>query len=163
MLSDFFHRAKHPVKVHVWAGISWKGRTPIVIFDGILNAVGFITILESALIPFLDDVYPSGHRLMMDNDPKHTSNRVSQYLEEKRINWWHTPAESPDLNPIENMWHELKEYIRREVKPSGKEELIEGIEKFWETVDVAKCQKYIRHLRKVVPKVVECNGGPTGY
>lgn len=58
------------------------------------------------------------------------------------------------------MWHELKEYIRRKVKPSEKEELIEGIKKFWETVVVAK---YVRYLRKVVPKVVECNGVPTGY
>ena len=42
-----------------------------------------------------------------------------------------TPPESPDLNPIENMWHELKEYIRREVKPRTKDELVEGIKEFW--------------------------------
>ena len=158
-----FHRAKHPVKVHVWAGISWKGRTPIVIFDGILNAERYETILEQGLLPFLHDVYPSGHRLMQDNDPKHSSNRVKHFFEEKGVYWWKTPPESPDCNPIENMWHELKEYLRREVKPSRKEELVAGIRKFWETVDVAKCHKYIRHLRKVFPKVIEYNGGPTGY
>jgi transposase len=43
--------------------------------------------------------------------------------------------ESPDLNPIENLWHELKEYLRREVKPSTKKELIDGINQFWHTVD----------------------------
>ena len=74
--SFVFHRAKHPVKGHIWAGISWKGRTPIVIFDGILNAEGYETILEQGLLPFLRDVYPSGHRPMQDNDPKHSSNRV---------------------------------------------------------------------------------------
>ena len=36
------------------------------------------------------------------------------------INWWKTPPESPDFNPIENLWHELKEFIRREVKPKQK-------------------------------------------
>jgi transposase len=61
------------------------------------------------------------------------------------------PAESPDLNPIENLWHELKEYIRREVKPRTKEQLIDGIEAFWTTVSLDKCRKYIRHLRKVIP------------
>ena len=72
-------------------------------------------------------------------------------------------AESPDLNPIENLWHELKEYIRREVKPTSKDDLIDGIKKFWRTVDVTKCTKYIRHLRKVIPKVIDVRGEPTGY
>ena len=71
--------------------------------------------------------------------------------------------ESPDLNPIENLWHELKEYIRRETKPHSKEDLISGIKQFWETVDGEKCRKYIRHLQKVVPKVIELEGAPTGY
>ena len=76
-------------------------------------------------------------------------------MEANGINWWKTPAESPDLNPIENLWHELKEFIRREVKPKTKTELVDGIELFWATVDVDKCTKYIRHLRKVVLKVTE--------
>ena len=71
--------------------------------------------------------------------------------------------ESPDLNPIENLWHELKEYIRRSVKPRTKEELIDGIKEFWSTVDAAKCTKYIRHLRKVIPKVIDVHGDATGY
>ena len=44
-----------------------------------------------------------------------------------------------------------------------KEELIDGIQKFWETVDQAKCEKYIGHLRKVIPKVIELEGSATGY
>lgn len=84
-------------------------------------------------------------------------------MENNNVNWWKTPPESPDLNPIENVWHELKEYLRREVKPTIKSELIDGIQKFWETLGVEKCKKYINHLKKVVPKVIEMNGGPTGY
>ena len=41
--------------------------------------------------------------------------------------------------------------------------LIAGIARFWETVDIAKCKKYIGHLWKVVPKIIECNGQATGY
>ena len=84
-------------------------------------------------------------------------------MEANRINWWKTPAESPDLNPIENLWHELKEFIRREVKPMTKNQLVDGIEKFRATVDVEKCTKYIRHLCKVIPKVIELGGDVTGY
>ena len=122
----------------------------------------YIEILEKTLLPFLKEVYPNGHRFMADNDPKHTSHSARQFLDDNNINWWRTPAESPDMNPIENLWHELKEFIRREVKPRRKE-LVEGILKFWETVDVLKCKKYIRHLRKVIPLTIELKGAATGY
>ena len=72
--------------------------------------------------------------------------------------WWRTPAETPDLNPIEKMWHELKEYSRRVMKLKTKEELVRGIEDCWRTVTVTKCKKYIFHLRKVIPRVIEVEG-----
>ena len=31
-------KPKHPVKVHVWAGISSRGRSPLTIFEGKMNA-----------------------------------------------------------------------------------------------------------------------------
>ena len=95
---------------------------------------------------------------MADNDPKHTSKAAQKFLEEKEVFWWGTPAESPDLNPIENLRHELKDYMCREVKPTTKQELISGIKEFWETVTVEKCAKYIRHLRKVVPQSDQTTG-----
>ena len=162
-LSFHLYRAKHPTKVHVWAGLSMRGRTGICIFEGIMKKELYIQILEQTLLPFIRDVYPEGHRFMADNDPKHTSGAAQQFLDEMGIVWWRTPAESPDINPIENMWHELKEFLRREIKPTTKQELVNGIQKFWRTVDVAKCRKYIRHLRKVIPKIVELQGAATGY
>ena len=44
-------RAKHPVKVHVWAGIGWHGATEICIFDGIMDAAMYVRILQVALLP----------------------------------------------------------------------------------------------------------------
>lgn len=49
------------------------------------------------------------------------------------------------------------------MKPKTKDELIAGIEAFWSTVDVEKCRKYIRHLRKVILKITELEGAATGY
>ena len=64
---------------------------------------------------------------MQDNDPKHTSRIAKDYFEDNSINWWKTPAECPDFNPIENLWHELKEYNWCEEKPKTKQQLVDGI------------------------------------
>ena len=68
-------------------------------------------ILDKTLLPFIAEVYPFGHRFMQDNDPKHTSLHARKFMEEKGVNWWKTPAESPDANPIKNLWHELKKNL----------------------------------------------------
>ena len=49
------------------------------------------------------------------------------------------------------------------MKPKRKEELIQGIRQFWSTVTVAKCEKYIGHLNKVIPAVIEKEGNATDY
>ena len=82
---------------------------------------------------------------MKGDDPKHTS---ADAIEDKGINWWQTPPESPDLIPIRNLWCELKEFIRRVLKPRTRERLIDGIKQLWKTVDVTKCQKI---YWKVIP------------
>jgi transposase len=156
-------RPKYPVKVHVWGGISHQGRTGICILEGRMDAPLYTDILNEALIPFIEKKMPMGHRLMQDNDPKHTSRHAIAFFEDKGINWWKTPPEPPDLNPIENLWHELKEFIRRVVKPKRKEELVKGIRRFRKTVDVEKCRKYIGHLQKVIPLVIERDGNATGF
>ena len=86
-----------------------------------------------------------------------------RFIEENNINYWPTPAESPDLNPIEMIWHELKSYLRRFVKPTNKEQLVNGIQEFWQTVTPEKCQRYIGHLGKVVPEVIRREGRASGY
>ena len=49
------------------------------------------------------------------------------------------------------------------MKPRTKQELVDGILKFWETVSIEKCNRYINHLNKVIPKVIELEGAATGY
>ena len=100
----------------------------------------------------INDMYPDSHRLMKDNDPKHTSHLANDYFRDNDINWWKTPLESPDCNPIENPWHEMKVYLRREMKLKVKQELKDGIQEFWPTVNIPKCTKYICQLRKVIPE-----------
>ena len=96
---------------------------------------------------------------MQDNAPKHTL-ATARFFSEEGINWRKTPPKLPDANPIENRWHELKEYIRREIKPSTKG----GAHHWdWDTVSVEKCNKYINHLRKVFSRIIHLDGAATGY
>ena len=68
----------------------------------------------------IEKLYPNGHRFIQDNDPKHKFAKAQEFFIDHGVNWWHTPPESPDCNPIESKWHEMKEHLRREVKPQRK-------------------------------------------
>jgi len=152
------------VKIHVWGGISKRGATKIVMFTGIMDASRLTQILEVGLLPFIQEVYPENHRLYQDNDPKHTSELVSNFLEENGVVWWPSPPESPDLNPIENIWGSLKQYLRNSYKPRNLDELKQGIQQFWNSLTPEVCQRYISHIaNKVIPKVIQVNGEPSGY
>ena len=148
--------------VNVWAGISRRGATKVV-FTGTLTATRYVDILEMSLVPFLNKHYTDGHRFQQDNDPKHTSRYAQWWIAENNINWFKTPASSPDLNPIELIWHTLKEYLRTVYKPKNLTDLKTGIKTFCSTVIPEECCKYINHLKKVIPKVIEVQGGPIGY
>ena len=78
---SFLSRPKHPLKVHVWAGISLRGPTKICIFDGTMDAVLYVDILRTTLLPFIAQKYPEGHRFMQDNDLKHTSGLATDFLQ----------------------------------------------------------------------------------
>lgn len=156
-------RPKHPAKIHIWGGISMRGTTRLVMFTGNMNAVRFGKIIEAALVPFVRTCYPDGHRLQQDNDPKHSSKHVKRLFKFHGIYWWKTPPESPDLNPVENCWGSLKQFLRTTYKPTNLQELMDGIEEFWASLTPDICKKYIGHLHKVMPKVIEVNGNPSGY
>ena len=72
-----------------------------------MTAPRYGDILSASLVPFLRQVYPDGHRLYQNNDLKHTSRYIQAFFKENSINWWKSPTESPDLNPIKKVWGSL--------------------------------------------------------
>ncbi|VDI49592.1 Hypothetical predicted protein [Mytilus galloprovincialis] len=157
-------KPKHPLKVHVWAGISKRGATPILIFDGIMNGQFFTDhILRDTFLPYVRRKFPDQHRFQMDNDPKHRSKVSKDFMTANGINWWDVwPSESADLNPIEMVWSQLKRHLST-INMTTKEELVNNIRLFWSTyMTKLQCTTYIDHVYKVVPVCILMKGQATG-
>ena len=153
-------KPKHPLKVYVWGGISKRGATSCVIFTDIMDAERYTRILAAGLLPFVCSKFPDGnYRLQQDNDPKHTSRIAREFFNQNHINWWKTPAESPDFNPIERVWNQLKQFLTHTVRPTNKQELVNGIKLFWSMkLTIEQCVRYINHLHRVIPVIINKDG-----
>ena len=127
------------MKVHIWAGISLKGSTRVCIFEGNTDAETYFKILDGTL-PFLRDVFPEGYcRFMQDNNPKHTSRRAEEFFLSHVFTGGKHLQSHQTATFLKTCGMSSKEFLRREVKPQTKDELMQGILRFWDTVDIAKC------------------------
>lgn len=129
----------------MWTGISKIGATHIVMFSGIMNTTKYGDILSASLVPFIGENYSNGNRLF-DNDPKHTSKYIQNFFQKHNINWWRSPAESLDLNPIELVRGSVKTFIHDKLKPRTPPQLKEAIAQPWRKMTRETCTKYVDHL-----------------
>ena len=136
----------------------------MVVFQGRLNGPGFRDACDRFLLPFIREKYPEFHQLHMDNAPSHAAVATTAYLEESGVFHFKTPAQSPDLNAIELVWHDLKKFIKEVIKPTTSAQLLQGILTFWDTiVDVEYCNSKIDHVQyRVIDEILRLKGKPTG-
>ena len=100
-----------------------------------------------------------------DGDPKHTSFFTKNWLTKNKIRYiqdW--PANSPDLNPIEHLWHHLKLRLSKyDRKPKNLDELWERVDVEWNKFTKDDMQKYYKALPKRIQEVIEAKGGYTKH
>jgi transposase len=113
---------------------------------------------------------PSGLRLggrgfvfQQDNDPKHTSALVKNYLNKKEtdgtlcvIQDW--PSQSPDINAIELVWEEMDREVQKR-KPTNEAALLQVINEVWENIQPEVLQKLIDRLPRVMKAIIQAKGG----
>ncbi|CAF0894361.1 unnamed protein product [Brachionus calyciflorus] len=92
--------------------------------------------------------YDLEFKLHQDNDPKHNSFLCRSFLNLNNIDWIKSPPKSPDLNPIELVWNELKDFVRKKMIGTGTDAST-AIREFEKLMTPEKCMRYINHLKKV--------------
>ena len=97
-MSNIEAKSQTPSKIsHLGRYIYERSNKVDNVFKGNMNAIKYGKIVEAGLVPFITTVYPDGHRLQQDNNPKHRSNHIKRLFKFHYIYWWKTPAKSPEL------------------------------------------------------------------
>jgi transposase len=166
------HKAmvKHPYKIHAWGAFSVKGPIGFFLFTDIMDGALYRKILTENLFDNANNVMGNRWIFQQDNDPKHTARDTKKLLAQlcpKMLDW---PSNSPDLNPIENLWQILKGRVEKQVnkvltkkKPVTAESFREIIQKEWEGIDKKIFVNLIHSMPSRLNEVIEKNGNKISY
>jgi transposase len=150
----------------MWGCMTSKGVGFSCKIDGTMNSKLYTNILSDELELTLE-YYQMDHSdiiFQQDNDPKHTSKRAKEWFQEHEIKVLPWPPQSPDLNPIEHLWHHLKRRLSGyENEPKSMSELWERVEREWNEIPLELCVNLIESMPNRVAAVIKSKGGHTKY
>ena len=154
---------KHPDKVHMWGCFSAHGMGDLYMFEENLDGPLMVRILKQCLLRSAQRLFPPGQWFFQqDNDPKHKSKLVQKWLQTSGIDVMDWPSYSPDLNPIENLWADVKRRAEMD-NPQDVESLRNALQKAWDETDMRLIKKLIESMPRRLKRVREQAGWMTGY
>ena len=99
---------------------------------------------------------------MQDHAPCHKAKVVMSYLSEQDFEIMDWPPQSPDSNPIENLWKTLAVKVM-ERNPTTTEDLWVKLQEEWSKISIEDCQELIRSCSRRCAAVIEIKGSFTKY
>jgi len=147
----------------LWGCLCSKGVGAGRLFLGELNSQLYRDILEHNLKPTYQRFYPRGlWRFLQDNASPHYTAAVNTWMHNHGVHIMEFPPYSPDLNPIENLWHVLKHRVEHR-NPRTAEELKQIIGEEYEAVSESECAKLMRSMPARLQQCIEFEGHKTKY
>lgn len=149
--------------VMVWGCMAGNGVGELHFIEGIMDKFVYLDILKTNFTASVEKLGLSANYIFQhDNDPKHTSGLVREWLLYHVRNQLNSPPQSPDLNVIEHLWDELKRRVRkREVY--NKEQLKKILMEEWVNITPDVTEKLVSSMPRRLEAVIEYEGGPTSY
>ena len=127
-----------------------------------MDAMEYVKILNEVMLPYASDEMPLIWVMQQDNDPKHTRKIVKKWFQDNRVSLMEWPAQSPDLNPIENLWADVKKKVS-EIKPTNNNDLWITVQQAWDSITVERCQNLVNSMGRRCSAVITNKGNATKY
>lgn len=169
-LPEIQRTATKPPQVYVWGGISFHGRTPLRRIEGGLNTETYMAILQDTLKPSVDAFARNPDEWWFQQDSTehgtHGSLKIRAWLEDTEnvphyCRPW--PANSPDLNPIENLWFLLNQKMRRWRGDRTCDNFWKAVQEEWDRIPQETIQDLLLSMPRRLEAVIAEDGRPTKY
>ncbi len=154
---------KFPQSVMIWAAMSSAGVGPLCFLKSTVNAAIYREILEHFMLPSADKLYGDADFIFQqDLAPAHTAKGTKSWFNDHGVTVLDWPANSPDLNPIENLWGIVKRKMR-DTRPNNADDLKATVKESWASIPPQQCHKLITSMPCRIEAVIKAKGAPTKY